>query len=191
MRRSRGVSLIELLISAFLMGLCLTSVHMLVQAGNRYLRVSQARHEIQSQALLSLAWLQRELAESDPDSYRTLATPYQGIVFASPRDNSGQVQYDLGRMLWPKFLCYYVKDQNLVRKVKSLVPPSPYPPPAPQVDVVASDPNLPLRSLARHVTKFEIGAQKIPVDITLQLTMEPNLGKAYAIEVKTQVFPRN
>ena len=100
------------------------------------------------------------------------------------------MQYDLGRMLWSKFLCYYVKDQNLVRKVKTVSPPFTYPPPAPPVDSVASDNSLAIRTLAHHVTRFEVGTQ-IPINVTLQLTMEPNLGKAYAIEVKSQVFPRN
>jgi hypothetical protein len=191
LRRPRGISLIELLISATLMGLCLSAVHMLVKAGNNYLRVSQAKHDLQSQALLSLAWLQRELGESDPESYKTLSTPYQGVIFASPRDDSGQVQYDLGRMLWPKFICYYVKDQNLVRKVKSVAPPFPYPPPAPGVDTVAGDASLTIRTLAKHVTLFEVSGTQIPINIKLELTMEPNLGKAYAIQVKSQVFPRN
>ena len=195
--RKRGVSLIELLISAGLMGLCLSAVHMLIVAGNRYLRVSTARHEIQSQALICLSWLARELSETDPDSYKVSNTPaLQGIVFGSPRDPStGQTKFDtLGRMLWPKFICYYRTPINgvdcLVRKAQDIVPPNEYPPPPPPVASISGAGGLNTRVLGRHVTDFQV-QQASPINITLQLSMDQALGKNYAIQVSTKVFPRN
>lgn len=182
------------------MGMALLAVHMLMVAGNRYLRVSQARHEIQSQAMLSLAWLARELSETDPDSFEVSNTPaLQGIVFGSPRDPvTGHTEFDtLGRMLWPRFICFYRGQQPdgtdcLIRKERPISPPSEFPPGAPYVSDLAGNSALNARVLARRLTSFVVSdTDTIPIEVKLQLKMDQALGKSYAIEVSTKVFPRN
>ena len=95
-------------------------VWMLLQTGSRfYLRV-RGQTEVQKNALISLRWLSKDLAEGAPLSFKhynpdnpSITTTHNGLVFGSPKDLDERVNYnDQGRLLWNSVTAYYIDPET-------------------------------------------------------------------------------
>lgn len=195
-RAERGTTLVELLVCSALLGLLMTGVLAVIVANNQYLRNSEARLEMQREAMQSLSQMTRELAESD--RYAVTVEP-DAMVFASPRDLHGKITFDSrGRLQWHKYVCYY-RDPNmdgtgvacLVRKVIGLPAPAIDVPPAPLVPVVRDNPSLTPKVVAHNVDSFTpVVTPAGPVELTV-VVKNQHYGRVHGMEIKTKVFLRN
>lgn len=191
------------MIASAVVGVCLLGVWALVRAGTRYLLVTNAKTELQRNAIFCIGRLSREFQETNDGSFEVgnaLTVPAsvnRGVLFASPRDpDSGEIDYDEeGRMFWPKAVAYYQKTEAgipcIVRTATKLPVRVSYPPPMTSLDQYLSTP-LELRVLARHVTVFEC-TQPTPaiLKVTIRCELPSGYGRKYGFEVQTQVFARN
>lgn len=105
-------------------------VWMLLQAGSRFYLKVRGQTEIQKNALISLRWLSKDLAEGAPLSFRhydpdnpSITTSHNGLVFGSPKDLDEKVSYNLqGRLLWNSVIAYYIDpDTQQLFRAKQLL----------------------------------------------------------------------
>jgi hypothetical protein len=189
------------MIASAVVGVCLLGVWALVRAGGRYLLVTNAKTELQRNAIFCIGRLSREFQETHDGSFQVgngaNGSVNRGVLFASPRDpDTGEIDYDdEGRMFWPKAVAFYQKTEAgipcIVRTATKLPVRVSYPPPMTSLDQYLSTP-LDLRILARHVTFFEC-TQPTPAILNVKIRCElpSGYGRKYGFEVETQVFARN
>lgn len=128
-RKWSGVSIVELLVSSGLVLLVLGEIWFLLQAGGRFYLRARGQSEVQRNALFALRWLTKEVTEGNPVSFRHYETEsesgeaeeageageIEGLVFASPKDNDGQVRYDSkGRIQWASIVAYYIEPESKI-----------------------------------------------------------------------------
>ncbi len=207
----RGHSLIEVIIACGLVGICLLGVLALVQAGSRYLMVTQAKMDLQRDALILVRRLNEEFAESNDAAFSVsrrdevpvcvacgpgTSNNVDGLLFGSPRSAStGEVVYDAeGRMYWVKWVCYYKRTDapgpRVVRVVTSVEEPKPFPPSPILVGAYLSTP-LPYKVMARNVSTFHCVKGASTMALHLRMDLPSGYGRKYGFEIRTQVFTRN
>lgn len=203
MMKRRAYSLIEVIAAQAVLGVCLLGIAALVKAGSRYLLVTNAKTDLQKEAILTLRSIAQQFQETNDDCFTVgnsaidpnPSTNY-GVVFASPRDpKDGSVDYDsAGRLLWCKYVAYYKKDVNgqscVVRSVTRLDPKLPYPPPADPLDLFLTR-SYPFSVVSRHVTRFECAKESSNLRVLLRIDLPSNYGKKYGFQLESQVFARN
>ncbi len=102
----RGLSLVEISIVSGLLLLISGALFYVLTGAIQFYHATNATIDAQQGVLLSLNRLSQELNESHYDSV-TLLPNGRGIMFASPRDSQGNIQFDpYGRLLWQKYVCY-------------------------------------------------------------------------------------
>ncbi|MEW6284122.1 MAG: hypothetical protein AB1758_36245 [Candidatus Eremiobacterota bacterium] len=193
--RLAGASLIELVVASALVSLILLCTQQLIAGAVRYYRISTDTMEVQQNVLVSVTKLTTELGESSLMSVRVDLNPPGGVIFATPRDEEGNIKYDpaSGKAIWKRLLCYYVEDVGgipcLVRKEKQLTPTD-YPPIIAATETTAAfqaDPSLPRRIVARRVTVLEVvDSSPMAVNITAE-----DERAEFLIKVEAYVQPRN
>lgn len=116
-----GVTLVELLIAAVLIGVILTATSSLIVACLKHYRDTDSSVTVHDTALRTITLLERELKETNTASFQIFGAP-SGVVFASPRLPDSTIDYDDTSLqpLWQKWICYYLEpvgtEFNLVRK---------------------------------------------------------------------------
>ena len=194
-----GATLLEMLVVLGIVSIILVSVARLVRVSVDYYFYSTAQLEVQRNALLSLNLLSQQLTASTYESVFTDNNlPHPGIVFASPRNASGElVRNAAGNLVWTRLICYYVDNVNgqsgLMRKefdltVQDTAPPDPV--------ALGADINYfrglatPGRFMARGITKLSTNELTDALEITI--TSEVNQGNNWLeMDVATTIVPRN
>lgn len=200
-RGGAGHTLVEMVVSAALIGICLTGILALVKAGTRYLLVTNAKQDMQREALLLIRTFAEEFAETNDASFAVgngVSTTNVGVVFASPRSPvNGNIAYDdFGRLFWPKYVCYYVGNEvstglKVVNRVVAHIPnPPPFPPGAPPIDDFLAQPFVPT-VVARNVSAFNVTKAASAAEVVVRLELPSGYGRKYGFEVKTMIFTRN
>ncbi len=112
------MSLVEIaIVSGLLMVVSLGMLAVVTGAVNYY-HATNATLDAQQGVLFGMNRISQELTEAHRDTvlmgeFLTVPGDAGGsrgwIIFASPRDASGNYQFDtFGRLLWQKFICYYI-----------------------------------------------------------------------------------
>lgn len=201
------MTLMELIVSSALVLLLMGMVWMLLQLGSKFYLKVRAQSEIQTNALIALRWMSKDLAEGAPRSFRhyspdsqTRSSINNGIVFGSPKDLDDKVSYsDSGRMLWSAINAYYIDSEtNEFFRLKT--PISEKTTIAPRIedelyhiDLLASSTSsaggeVRRRVIARMATELEIiqGVQEVEVVLTFR---DESLG--YGLTVRTMMEMKN
>lgn len=193
---TRGTSLIEMLVVTGLVSLILVAVGILISSGMDYYFYSVEQVEVQRRSLIGLNYMSKELALSTNES---VLEGVDGLVFASARDASNQVNRDdAGRILWTKLICYYVDTfagtTSLLRKEENL-PGGPNPEvPDPtnlgmDVAYFRGTSNTP-RVMSRGI--IALGVTKATDSVEIILTAEARNGRNwFEMDVETTIVPRN
>ncbi len=192
----RGTTLVELIIAMGVSAMLLTAVYAVLYYGLHYYRDSTAEMEVERNALLAVMRLSNEMAEGSRMSLAVFDSndKYPGVIFGSPRDESGQVAYIDGVIQWQKFVAYYKAVRNgrfvLVRKEMLLPKPVSEPPVVPvdlTPEVFEGRTDLPERIMARGIERFELVDTK-----PIQLTVEAVDNRAdFSLELQTSLLMRN
>ena len=134
--RSRGVSLVELMVASVIMGLVLSSALTLMFACYRHFLDGDIAAEMNDMVLSATTTLRRELADGHRASSKIFNAPGQpyGIVFASARLDDQTIDFDDVNLqpIWQKWVCYYLQPDDhdflLIRKEAPLLSPTTTPP---------------------------------------------------------------
>lgn len=197
-RGQAGVSLVELIVASFIVGLLMLEIWGLARSGSRFYLRARSQGDIQRNSLLALRWMSKDLGEGSAISFREYAavggsSSRAGIVFGSPSDTSGSVHYDdKGHILWSSVIGYYIEpsDGALYRQQMMLPAPQLF---APTIDNDTHSPDhlagLPgPRPVARHIHSIE--TTQGPSDILVKLvTRDEEIG--YGITVQTRLEMKN
>lgn len=206
MNRRQGHTLIETLIASALISICLLGVWRLVQAGSRYLLITDAKVEMQNGALRCLRMIAEQFCETNERAFtvgNSTASPSyasqtnQGVIFNSPRDpGTGEIEHDaMGRIRWAKYVAFYKYEQLpgqfvVARSSANCDPVLPYPRFPPLLDAfLATNPSP--RIVARHVAIFECVKFPGNVQVRLRCELPSGFGRKYGFEAETMVFARN
>lgn len=187
--RPRGASLIEVLVSAFIMALLTGMAITVVLAVTRYYHRTLTSYDLHQDALAALSSLARELSSSHKQASLVGSG---GVVFAVPSLDYSQTPTALQ---WDRWVCYCSLSVQglpaLVRIEQPLVPPSALPPSAVPFDKsIASfqSSGLHHKLVAAYLNSFTVSSDD-PAIITLQLSRD--IGKLYSVKVSTRVPFRN
>ncbi len=191
--RRRALTLPELLVACALASLVLTGLAMLFVQSVRYQRALEVSLDLQQNNLAAMALLSRDLSEGSPASVRT---DPGGLVMASPRDLTGNLQVDAqGRLMWRKYICYYLAPINgvncLLRKEQPLPVPLDTAPILPDtLDVPYFQTSAaPYSVVARNLEQLEFsGSNPVSIRLVSSLTVANEL---FRIESRSDVTPKN
>ncbi len=198
---SRGTSMFEMLVATFLLGLIMMTIHTILMYGINYYRTQSATIDVQQSALIAMSALTNELVESNPGSMLTdMNPPTIGIVFGSPRDQTGQVNYSDTKLQWSKFVCYYLDVINdvpcLMRTERPLTDfpgtgNGAFPPPistAWDAEYFRSTAGNRARIVARNISRLE-STQSFPLPILIEASVYDRY--QFKVELETKVTPKN
>lgn len=183
---------------------------MIISSAIYYYHATNATIDAQQGVLLGLNRLSAELTESNMDSisiYPGGGTATQGIVFASPRRDTGNYVFDeFGRLLWQRRIGYSISKVSdhgkeitaLLRKAELLATPTvAVPSPLPlTTDLGAFAPGVASKVIGRYVTTIAI--ERGPATATsstrtlkVTLTAETFYRDSFSCEAQTSVLLRN
>jgi len=117
-----GYSLIELVVSIFVVGLLMSSIALALVYCNQYMRTSQTKAEAQEQALNAAVWLSRYLQDGNITAMyaqTSNGTTGPGISFESVRDpKTAQVDWSSnttgGTVEWPQNIVVYLQNDTVI-----------------------------------------------------------------------------
>jgi hypothetical protein len=88
----RGLSLVEVLVSVFILGILVIGILNVMDLGSENYHINAGSLELQRQAFQALDWMINELREADITSITPLDADSDQIVFDAPGGDSG-IQY--------------------------------------------------------------------------------------------------
>jgi type II secretory pathway pseudopilin PulG len=123
-----GYSLIELVVSIFVVGLLMSSIALALVYCNQYMRTSQTKAEAQEQALNAAVWLSRYLQDGNITAMyaqTSSGTTAPGISFESVRDpKTAQVDWSSnttgGTVEWPQNVVVYLQNDLVIPNQQDL-----------------------------------------------------------------------
>ncbi len=111
--RRKGLTLVEVLISAGLLGLVMTGVYATLVLSMRYQRKLSDSVDTFQQALLATTRMSQSLGTGAQSS---MVVEPEGFAFVSAQPASGPFTHDAaGRLEWHKFVFFYLDGGNLYR----------------------------------------------------------------------------
>jgi prepilin-type N-terminal cleavage/methylation domain-containing protein len=207
-RRSRGFTLVEMLVSSVVMLLVMNALYDLFTVGGRMLMVGQTRANLQAAALVGVNGVASDLRESALALVTVTGpgtTPTLSLRMQDP--NSGLVS---SFAPLPYFVIYYhdTVNRTLMRKIWGNVSGDPVtfsPSPlllntrlsAAQLAQIIATPNGTERAVASMVDQFAVTPSPYPVlaptaQLTISLSLSTQLQSASYVEsAMTAVAPRN
>jgi type II secretory pathway pseudopilin PulG len=190
LNRTRAISLIELIVATFILGLISVAAFKILVEGSQYLRVNQMAIDAQRSGLALLSDIGSGMQATRPDLVTTGA---EGLVFASPFKPDGTVEFDpVNRELrWQKWVCYYLDQTVVTRRELPIALPSANPGSAPSpasfsgIDVS--------KTMGDEVTAFQVSQLSASPPLwAIDLTVGSMTNKSrYGIELHSEVGPRN
>ncbi|MFA5505592.1 MAG: hypothetical protein WC314_17945 [Vulcanimicrobiota bacterium] len=213
-RAARGTTLVELSIVSGLLLIISLAMAMVVRNAVDFYHSTNATLDAQQGVLFGISRLSQELAESHRDTLLVQQGADTGIIFASPRGEDDNYEFDsFGRLRWQKFICYYLgkvgeperEISALMRKSEMLTGSPPVRPPDPGGRTVGTfAPGAPTRVVGRYVTGFEIKtAQEVTAEdekldnafgnrvLQIKLTATTDYRNSFSVESETSVVLRN
>lgn len=208
MGRSRGLSLIELLVVMGLMGIVTIGVGVLISKGVDFYLDSTDGIEVRKELMYGATRLSKDLADSFIDVVQPEAN---GLVFPTVRSPQGQVVTDnSGRVLWQSYLCYsYDPATDRLTRYESDLPrhasgdPHPLNPPddrgetrppdplgeSPPYDRAwfISTPGLSQRVAARNVKSFTAQKNVDLIEFTIEVSVSTR--REHMVSLNTKVKP--
>lgn len=198
---SRGFSLIELVVASALLMFLTGGITLVTMNGMRYFRLGYAYQTAQQQALVAMRKMVDELQNSRRDSVSSSSSPSVDphVTFLSaraPEPNAGSLVHDdQGRLLWQKWVCYYLStDRQLIRSERPLdeTPPGLVVPPLPAAPPVAELAALAGRRVADGIeaVTFNPGPQRY-LDLSITGRAETGSDRSTRVILRSRVWLLN
>lgn len=190
LNRNRGITLIELLVATAIFSLISVAAFKILVEGGKYVRLNQLAIDAQRSGLFLLSEIGSGLQATKPT---LIDVGPEGVILASSNTPDGRAEFDpiTGALLWQKWVCYYLDNEEVTRREILLTIPTSTPGPPPTFsDFNAIDP---VKSLGREITNFQvtqIGASPPLWAIDVTVGSMTN-AQRYGIELHSEVGPRN
>ncbi len=198
LKRNRGLTVAELLISALVFGL----LTMLIFAFFKMALAAWAKTDGENTVLSTARMVgQRIVAQVQESSVEGLTVDASGIALGllSARDEGGQVQRDADlALLWQEYRVYWW-DRTTARMMVRELAQSPSPEPLPMTAADLGSGPQPLafycsggRIVARNIalTQFELGGQVLKVKL-MTAVKKPGENQFETVELEFSARPRN
>lgn len=199
MRTRRGTTLIEVMVASAVLLMLMGSLYLLMTAGLRYFMQGRAYQTVQQQSLIGLRAMLAELQDSRRTDLEFSSVPVPHVRFLSPSppypNGNGPVQSDpsSGKILWQKWVCYRVfnnelqRDEQIGAGLPSVTAPAAIPGYG-TFDFTGPE----FKVVARNVTELNL-ADASPDSIFVELVASENTGSARRTEqrLRSQVFLYN
>lgn len=189
-KRSRGISLIEMVVATAIVSLISLAAFKILAEGLRYVRTNQLAIDAQRAGLSILSGIGGGLQGSRSD---LIDSAPEGLVYASPVKDDGTIEFELSehKLLWQKWVCYYYDGREVTLRERTIAPPSMEPgaPPSP-----ASFSTEPVRKLlSNEIDSFQVTqASVVPPLWSIDLTIgSMDNRRLYGMELHSEVGPRN
>lgn len=186
----RGVSLIELIVAAFIMGLISIVAFRIMVEGSQYMRINQMAIDAQRSGLAALSQIGSGLQTTRQD---LVAVDASGVVFASPFKPDGSVDFDPtdNKLMWRTWVCYYYAAPELTRRERAIPTPSSAPGATPAPATFAGEPVV--KMIGKDFSRFQVQSVSVTpplwaLDVTVGTMTDPG---RYGIELHSEVSPRN
>ena len=197
--QNRGTTLVEAIVGSGLLLLITGAFAFVLSSIYRYQERVEARLELNQQALLTISRISSELSESNLATIPN--TDPNTLIFCSPRNLSGDLQYTSGQLGFASLICYRLQAVgggfDLLRQREGF-PVVPRPPdPATMTPIrdlgYFAGSSLPARTVAQNVTLFEIERLKSVDDvIKVKIGLKRDAGgREFRITVDSAVEPKN
>lgn len=167
----------------------MASIAQMIRHTVRFYNTNVQATEVQQQTIQAIRWIKQEMEEGSYKSLQGLTDPTTAVVFGSPRDLDGKIQFDGDNMLWQKFVCYYVSEIQgqlvLLRGELLFDDAAKAAPPVPASLTISSftEPGAKQRVMARHIESLTVG-----VTDSAELEIKANLDDgAFTLKLKTRV----
>lgn len=153
---TRALTLVEVLISAGLLGLVMTGVYATLILSMRYQRKLSDSVDTFQQALLASNRLSQSLGTGAQNSM--VVEPGLGFAFVSAQPPTGPFTHDAanGLLHWHKFVFFYLDQGNLYRGELSLTAPTTTLPPTPTLAALRADSSSSKLLVAERVEQLEV-----------------------------------
>lgn len=196
------MSLVELCVSSAILLALLGALAMVMRVVMDYHRRTDDQITLERSTLLTLKRIGREVSES---AWPSIVLAAEGLVFASPRDSSGNFLVGSGdQPAWSGLFCYARESgDRLVKRVETFASPNPLIPEpltlAPPRDVAwFASSGLPVRVVQTGVELFEVSREAVGQEdgeAVLHIAIRAGVGepgpRRYWLRLDTSVRPRN
>ena len=199
MKRSKGFTLLEMVVYTLIFGLSLTGVYTVLIGTVQNYNAATANIEVQQGAQSALNRIAQELKEASSSSGSIAIQSGVGVAFLSARNSNNQIQYDSssGLLRWQKRICYYLDtdpglttEYALFRKEETFTATT-IPPTIASSYVTTMKNNTALRKIliARHFTTVTNFSVTSSVNLyTISITNSTNTtGKSNSISLISKV----
>lgn len=195
-RKSKGFTLSEVLAYMSVLLIIVIFAGTFIVNSLKYYRLIDTESTLQQRFLVSMSHISQDLSVANRSSLRI---EQNGIIFASPRNNTGGFNFASdGSLHWQKWVCYFIKDSGdekiLVKKEIPISSPSVNPGNPPFATVSQfSNANVPERKISEGVRTFTmedagyLGGYKV----SLLIDMTTDSTKPNQIQGVTEVLIRN
>ena len=152
--RSRGLTLVEVLISTGLLGLVMAGVYATLVLSMRYQRKLSDTVDTFNQAVLATSRMSQSLGTGCQSS---MMVEPEGFAFVSAQPDSGPYTHDAsGQLEWHRFVFFYLEDSKLYRGEVPLPAAVTTPPPTPPLSVLKVSPAAKRFLVAEGVDLLEV-----------------------------------
>jgi hypothetical protein len=180
---------VEIMVAMAIFAIVMTSVAQIIRHTVRFYNTHVRAIEVQQQAIQAARWITQEMEEGSYQSVSSVFTPSPHVIFGSPRNLDGKLEVVDGRMLWQKFVCYYVGtikgDQVLKRGELLFQKAAQAPPPIPTSITLSSfeKPGATERIIARHIESISV-----TLSDSAKIEIKANLDNgAFTLKLQTRV----
>lgn len=152
--RRKGLTLVEVLISAGLLGLVMAGVYATLVLSMRYQGKLSDSVDTFNQAVLATSRMSQSLGTGSQSS---MMVEPEGFAFVSAQPDSGPFTHDAnGRLEWHRFVFFYLEDGKLYRGEVPLAAPVVSPPSTPTLAVLKASPGAKRLLVAEGVELLEV-----------------------------------
>lgn len=194
----RGFSLFETIVSLALLFGLLAGVSLACTIGLRYFHQTRAYTEVQQEAAKAVEWLVRDLSNTIPANLEAVngSEPYLKMICAEPLDAPDFRYTTTGRLIWQKWLGYYVGGDELRRSEIELESPpvlNPLPAPGPVVGRPQLTAAARQRTVARRVEalSFVYTPNSRQIQVEVRTRAEIDSQRSTRVRLGSTVFLRN
>lgn len=171
----------------------MASLSGLIRHTLRFYNIQVMATEVEQQAIQAIRWIGQELGEGSVESLANLPPPEHAVVFGSPRDKDNVLQFDNERMLWQKFVCYYVdkiEDTSILKRgVLEFDEPAYAPPVVPPTISISTfqGADVSERVMARHIEELKVNVSD-NVEIEIKASLDEG---AYTLKLASRIEMMN
>jgi len=161
-KKSRGFTLVELMVYSVLLGLLMTGVYTAFYISRAYYDSAQGTTEVQQECLKALNGISRVLGQGNASTTTVQASPLVGFRILSARTTTGVFQHEAstGNVVWQRWAVVYHDVPSREVRLKEVtgtgLPGTQIPNSPPAITSVAADGSVGVKVLGRQISNLAL-----------------------------------